>query len=307
MEYVKFGKSSFEVSRMVLGCWGLGSDFYGKVDMDTVVDTVHAAVDGGINLLDTAPNYGNSEEVLGKALKGIRDKVILATKCGNIKYEGGSYKLLTPVSMRMQLEESLRRLGTDYIDLYQIHCPDYNSSMEVAYATMNKFKEEGLIREWGVCNHNAQEVLNAADAGAVSVQTIYSLTRKAAGRDIIPVAANAGLGVEVYGALAGGLLSGKYDKPRVVESAEERRPMFYHEFREENWAKTEKLLAVLKKVADGRGLPMSQVAISWTLSNPFVSCALVGAKSPEQVEANIAAASVKLTEEEIAELNATVY
>ena len=83
--------------------------------------------------------------------------------------------------------------------------------------------------------------------------------------------------------------------------------MFYHEFREENWAKTEKLLAVLKKVADGRGLPMSQVAISWTLSNPLVSCALVGAKSPEQVEANIAAASVKLTEEEIAELNATVY
>lgn len=307
MEYKKFGNSGFEVSQIVLGCWGIGSDFYGEVDINTVVDTVHAAVANGINLVDTAPNYGNSEDVLGKALKGIRDKVILATKCGNIKYPGGSYKLLTPVSMRMQLEESLRRLDTDYIDLYQIHCPDYNSSMEVAYETMNQFKKEGKIRAWGIANHNAQEVLAAADAGAVSIQNIYSLTRKGAGRDIIPVAANAGMGVEVFGVLAGGLLTGKYDKPRVVESATERRPMYYYEFKEENWAKSEAILKVIKEVADGRGVPMSQVAINWTISNPLVSCALVGAKSPAQVEANVAAASFKLSEEEMNKLNSTIW
>lgn len=307
MEYVKFGKSGLDVSKVVLGAWGIGSDFYGEVELKDVIDTVHAAADNGINLIDTAPNYGNSEEVLGKALKGVRDKFIVATKCGNIKYPGGSYKLLTPVSMRIQLEESLRRLDVDYIDLYQIHCPDYNSSMAVAYETMNKFKEEGKIKAWGVANHNMTEVLAAADAGAVSIQNIYSLTRKGAGRDVIPVAKNAGLGVEVFGTLAGGLLTGKYDKPRVIESAVERRPMYYYEFRAENWEKSEALLKVLREIADGKGVPMSQVAIAWTLSNPLVDIALVGAKSVKQVEANVAAAAIKLTAEEKAALDATKY
>lgn len=306
MKYVNFGNSGLQVSRISLGTWALGSDFYGEVELKSAIDTLHAAVDCGINLVDTAPNYGNSEEVLGKALAGIRDKVVLATKCGCLKYPGGSYKLLTPVSMRLQLEESLRRLNTDYIDLYQIHYPDKNSSMEVAYETMNQFVAEGKIRAWGVCNHNVSEALQASDAGAVSIQLQYSLTKRTIERDILPVSKANGLGVLAYGTLIGGLLSGKYTGPKSIGTTD-RRPMFYTEFKEENWPKSEKLIAAVREVAEARGVSMPSVAINWALSSPYVSTALVGAKSPAQATANAEAVSFSLTEEEIAKLNAASF
>lgn len=295
-------RGKFEVSRIALGTWALGSDFYGEVELKSAIDTLHAAVDCGINLVDTAPNYGNSEEVLGKALEGLRDKVVLATKCGCLKYPGGSYKLLTPVSMRLQLEESLRRLHTDYIDLYQIHYPDKNSSMDAAYETMNKFVEEGKIRAWGVCNHTVSEALAAEAAGASSIQLQYSLTKRSIERDILPVAKANSLAVMAYGTLIGGLLSGKYTGPRTIGTTD-RRPMFYTEFKEENWPKSEKLIAAVREVAQARGVAMASVAINWALSSPYVSIALVGAKSPDQAEANAQAVSFTLTAEEIAALN----
>ncbi|MDD2958634.1 MAG: aldo/keto reductase [Lachnospiraceae bacterium] len=306
MEYTQLGKTDFKVSRIALGSWGLGSDFYGEVELNTAIDTLHAAVDSGINIVDTAPNYGNSEEVLGKALAGIRDKVIVATKCGCLKYPGGSYKLLTPVSMRLQLEESLRRLNTDYIDLYQIHYPDKNSSMEAAYDTMNKFVEEGKIRAWGVCNHSVSEALNAADAGAVSLQAQYSLSKRAIERDLLPVAKANDMSVIAYGTLIGGLLSGKYNGPKTI-SATDRRPMFYTEFKEENWPKSEKLIAAVREVAENRGESMPNVAINWALSNANVGIALVGAKTAAQAEANAKAAAFSLTKEEVAKLNAASF
>lgn len=306
MEYIKLGKTDFDVSRIALGSWGLGSDFYGKVELQSAIDTLHASVDGGINIVDTAPNYGNSEEVLGKALEGIRKKVIVATKCGCLKYPGGSYKLLTPVSMRLQLEESLRRLNTDYIDLYQIHYPDKNSSMDMAYETMNKFVEEGKIRAWGVCNHNVSELLAAADAGAVSTQMQYSLSKRACERDVLPVADANNMSVFAYGILIGGLLSGKYKGPKSMD-ATDRRPMFYTEFKEENWPKSEKLIDAVSEVAKGRGVSMPSVAINWALCNPNVSIALVGAKSAAQAQANVEAVSFTLTPEEIAKLNAASF
>lgn len=306
MEYINLGNTGFQVSRISLGTWALGSDFYGEVELKSAIDTLHAAVDCGINLVDTAPNYGNSEEVLGKALVGIRDKVILATKCGCLKYPGGSYKLLTPVSMRLQLEESLRRLNTDYIDLYQIHYPDKNSSMEAAYETMNQFVAEGKIRAWGVCNHNVAEALQASDAGAVSIQLQYSLTKRSIERDILPVSKANGLGVLAYGTLIGGLLSGKYTGPKSIGTTD-RRPMFYTEFKEENWPKSEKLITAVREVAEARGVSMPSVAINWALSSPYVSTALVGAKSSAQATANAEAVSFSLTRDEIAKLNAASF
>ena len=306
MNMIKLGKTDQMVSRLALGTWGLGSDFYGEVELQSAIDTLHAAVDCGINLVDTAPNYGNSEEVLGKAMEGIRDKVVLATKCGCLKYPGGSYKLLTPVSMRIQLEESLRRLKTDYIDLYQIHYPDKNSSMAVAYDTMNQFVKEGKIRAWGVCNHTVTEALDAADAGAVSIQLQYSLTKRGMERDILPVSKANNLAVMAYGTLIGGLLSGKYTGPRTIGTTD-RRPMFYTEFKEENWPKSEKLIAAVREVAEARGVSMPSVAINWALASPYVSIALVGAKSPKQAQANVEALSFSLTEEEVAKLNAASF
>lgn len=306
MKYTKIGKTGFDVSTIALGTWALGSDFYGEVELKSAIDTLHAAVDCGINLVDTAPNYGNSEEVLGKALAGIRDKVVLATKCGCLKYPGGSYKLLTPVSMRLQLEESLRRLNTDYIDLYQIHYPDKNSSMEVAYETMNKFVKEGKIRAWGVCNHTVPEALMAADFGAASIQLQYSLTKRRIERDILPVSKANDLSVMAYGTMIGGLLSGKYVGPKSI-SATDRRPMFYTEFKEENWPKSEKLIAAVREVAEARGVSMPNVAVNWALSSPYVSIALVGAKSPEQAKANAEAVSFQLSADEIAKLNAASF
>ncbi len=306
MQYIQLGKSDVKVSRIALGSWALGSDFYGEVELQSAIDTLHAAVDCGINIVDTAPNYGNSEEVLGKALEGIRDKVVVATKCGCLKYAGGSYKLLTPVSMRGQLEESLRRLKTDYIDLYQIHYPDKNNSMDVAYETMNKFVEEGKIRAWGVCNHNVSETLAAADAGAVTAQVQYSLSKRACERDILPVARANNMSVFAYGTLIGGLLSGKYHGPKSIDKTD-RRPMFYTEFKEENWPKSEKLINAVSEVAKERGVSMPSVAINWALSNPNVSMALVGAKSAAQAQANAEAVSFALTAEEIARLNAASF
>lgn len=305
MEYIRLA-DQFEVSRIALGTWALGGDFYGEVELKSAVDTLHAAVEHGVNLVDTAPNYGSSEEVLGRAIAGIRDKVVLATKCGCLKYPGGSYKLLTPVSMRAQLEESLRRLQTDYIDLYQIHYPDKNSSMDVAYETMSRFVEEGKIRAWGVCNHSAGEVLAASDAGAVSVQVQYSLTKQAVKRDVLPVSKANGLSVMAYGTLIGGLLSGKYSSPRTIGTTD-RRPMFYTEFKEENWDKSERLIAAVREVSQARQVSMPSVAINWALSSPYVSIALVGAKSPAQAAANAEAISFSLTPEEIAKLEAASF
>lgn len=306
MEYIQLGKSDLKVSRIALGSWGLGSDFYGEVELNTAIDTLHAAVESGINFVDTAPNYGNSEEVLGKALKGIRDKVVIATKCGCLKYPGGSYKLLTPVSMRMQLEESLRRLDTEYIDFYQIHYPDKNNSMDMAYDIMNKFVEEGKIRAWGVCNHNVNELLKAVDAGAVSLQVQYSLSKRSIERDLLPVARANKMSVIAYGTLIGGLLSGKYKGPKTIGSTD-RRPMFYTEFSEENWEKSSKLIEAVREVSEVRGVPMPNVAVNWALSNENVSIALVGAKTPEQAEANAQAATFSLTQEEIEKLNAASF
>ena len=307
MKKVLFGKTGYEVSEIVLGCWGLGSHFFGPIAEKQVVDTVHAAIDNGINLIDTAPNYGDSEDQIGKAIKGIpRDKFYIATKTGNVVMDCGVTIHLAEQSIRYQVENSLRRMGIDYIDLLQVHWPDYNHSMPVAYAVINKLVEEGKIRKWGVCNHHPQEVLDAFDVGATMVQNNYSLTRRAVERDVFPIADAAGMGTEAFGILDGGFLTGKFTEPHHVEGSE-RRSLFYTELKAENWERGQKVLKNLKEVADGRGVSMAQIAINWVLHNPHVQVALVGAKTPEQVISNIGAASFTMTDEEYAKLNAVKY
>ena len=179
MRYKKLGNSSLNVSVVGQGTWALGNDFFGEVDVDLGIKAVQAAIDAGINMVDTAPGYGQhfeSEIAVGKAIKGRRDKVCLATKCGIHRIAGEYVKALSPKLVRWEMEQSLKRLQTDYIDLYMIHWPDANNGIEGALEELAKMKKEGLCREVGVSNFTPEEMkIGIEIAGIVSCQPPLSL------------------------------------------------------------------------------------------------------------------------------------
>ena len=173
MKYRRMGNSGIDISVIGQGTWEMGNDFFGEVDEKIAIDAIRASVDAGVNMVDTAAAYGTdgaSERVVAKAIKGIRDKVVLATKLGVLRIEGAYVRCLDPAVMRKELEDSLRRLQTDYIDLYFVHWPDLNNSIDAALELMVKFKEEGKIRAIGVSNFDTaliQKAIDIADISAV--------------------------------------------------------------------------------------------------------------------------------------------
>lgn len=314
MRYKKLGNSSLEVSVIGQGSWAMGGDTFGDIDIPLAIKAVHTALDMGVNFIDTAAGYGPnhaSERVVGEAIKGRRDKVILATKCGVVRYYShitGKFvyvKCLDPNSLRIEIEESLVALGTDYIDLYQIHWPENNYSIEGALEELLKMKQEGKIREIGVSNFDAAQIKTSKEvANIAAAQLPLNLLNRASENDGTLAMCKANdIGVINYGSLGGGILTGKMKKPEI--KGNEARGTFYTFYQEPMWSKCQELLKVLQEVADGRGVTIPEVSLNWVLGYPGVTSSLCGAVRPEEVIENLKCVEWELTAEERAVIDSS--
>jgi len=308
MEHRRLGKSELNVSAIGLGTWAIGGKFWGHTDESAAIAAIQRAIDSGINLIDTAPIYGDghSEEMVGKAVKGRRHQVVIATKCGVRLKEAMLVNDLTPKSIRKEVEVSLKLLGTDVIDLYQCHWPDPNTPIEDTMAEMAKMKTEGKIRAIGVSNFDAALLKKAQKVVQLaSNQVQYSLLNHDIEKELIPFCLEQDIGILTYGPMGGGILSGKYkQKPKFEEG--DARSFFYNYYQEPQWTKVQALLKEMEKIAARHGKPVAHVAINWVRQQPGITSALVGARSPQQAEANAAAGSWQLSAEELSGINKTV-
>jgi len=317
LKYRTFGDSGINVSVVGLGTWPLGSDFFGDVDAKTGETVIHKALELGINLIDTAPGYGlnfEAEYIVGKAVKGRRDKAVISTKFGIHRVLGrgefaiiGDYiRCLSPMAASAELENSLKRLGTDYIDIYFIHWPDNNNGNDAALELLTKWKKEGKIRAGAVSNFSVGQMKQAFEKGHISgIQPPLSIfDRESIKNGIIPFAVEKALGIMTYGSLGGGILSGAFKAPPKVDG-NEKRASFYNGFSDAKWEKSNKVLTVLQEIASARGVSVAEVSINWVLSQKGVTTALVGTTKPDNLEKNAAAANWELTAAELEKIDSS--
>ena len=307
MKYRKLGSSDLNVSVIGLGTWALGGDSYGVTDDKVSVSAIHAAVENGVNLIDTAAVYGrgHSEEVVGAALKGLdRSKIILATKCGNERTpEGGYVRNGKAEAIRKGFEESLMRLQQDYVDLLQVHWPDVNTPLEETFTELAKLQKEGKVRYIGVSNFSPAQMDEAMQfCPIVSLQPPYSLLDRAFEDELQDYCEKRNIGVLSYGSIGAGVLTGKFvDKP-VFPQGDTRNRFYAKFFTDEAWPKTAALVDVLRDIAAERKVQTVEAAINWVLKQKAVSTALVGCKTPEQAVMNVKAAEWEITDEENARI-----
>ena len=279
----------------------MGGDHWGNIKESQAVTAIQKAIDSGINLIDTAPAYGigRAEKIVGKAIKGRRDKVVLATKCG-VHRSGKTFTfILQPEAIRKELDESLKRLNVDAIDLYQCHWPDPNTPIEDTMAEMLKFRDQGKIRHIGVSNFGAALLDQVRKLGpVVSDQPQFSLLDRTIESEILPYCRDNGIGVLAYGPLGSGILTGKYSEPPQFKPGD-ARSFFYPYYKEPTFGKALQLVKVMKEIADGHGKPVAHVALNWVTQKPGVTSALVGGRTAEQVLANADAMNWELTPEEL--------
>jgi len=287
---------SLEVSLAGLGC----NNFGWRIDADATAAVVNAAIDAGINFFDTADVYGSgqSEEYLGRALKGRRDRVLIATKFGMKMGEGKEGA--KPAYIRQAIEDSLRRLGTEYIDLYQIHRPDPSTQIADTLDALDGLVKTGKVREIGCSNFSAAQLREAAQAakGArfVSVQNNYSLLHREPEAEVLPECERLGIAFLPYFPLANGLLTGKYRKGQPFPKSSRAEDGFGPKiFTDENLALAEEL----RGFAESRGHTLLELALSWLASKRAVASVIAGAKTPEQVRANAAAVGWPLSQADL--------
>ena len=297
MKFRKLGQSDLNCSVIGLGTWGMAGSFWGKVDDDQSIATIRAGLEAGINLIDTAPVYGDghSEEVVGRALEGLkREDIVLATKCGRFTCE--------TEKIRQELETSLKRLKTDYIDLYQVHWPDDKVPFEETFGELENMRKQGKIRYIGVSNFSVEQTEEASKySQIVSTQPQYSLLVRDIEKDILPYCVEKNIGILSYGSIGAGALTGKF-KEKPVFKEDDERASFYTFFQEQNWPKTKQMIDTLEEIAASHGKPTVHAAINWVLKQKGISVALVGARTPEQVRMNAQAADWELTDEENAKI-----
>ena len=292
MEYRKLGKTEISVSVIGFGAWQIGgAPFWNSEGEKASREAIDAALEAGINLFDTAPVYGfgRSETILGEALKNVRDKVIIATKCG-LRWKSEDLKTLyndlKPASVREEVEASLRRLNTDMIDIYQIHWPSKDDAIEATMEELAKLKDEGKIKAIGVSNFSTsllKEALNVTDVD--SIQPRYNLLEPEADEDLLPFCLKENIGVLAYSPLSSGLLTGKYKSAGNFNDW--RDGAKFGIFRKEAIDEGMRKVNLLIDKADTDGVKLSQVAIEWVLENRAVTSALVGVKKPSHITENV--------------------
>jgi len=304
MEYRNLGNTDIKISALALGCWSFGGGGpWGEQDDRDSIDTVSAALDAGINFFDTAEGYGRSEEVLGQALAGRRDRAVLATKI--------NYNHLTGPELIAACEDSLRRLRTDWIDLYQIHWPNPAVPVEESLAAMQTLQAKGKIRAIGVSNFGVRDTTRALAACHVDTNQIsYGLLWRAPEFEIAPLCRQHDVGIICWGPLGEGLLSGKFasadDVPRSRRGTRYfsgARPETSHG--EEGCEElTFATIEAVRRISQEIRQPMAAVALAWLLYQPGVTAVLAGARTPQQIRENARAGRLALTPETVAALSA---
>jgi aryl-alcohol dehydrogenase-like predicted oxidoreductase len=320
MQFRRLGESDLQIHPVVLGAWAIGGSMWGGQDEQRSLEAIAASIDAGVNLIDTAPVYGmgKSEEILGKALRGRRDRVLIASKCGLIwDRPEGTLRFtmidvderphpvhydMTPAAVRRGIEESLRRLNTDRIDLLQIHWPDPAIPTDRMFDEMLRLKQEGKVRWLGVCNfHLPQLQVARRVAGIVSHQPQYNLLDRDIEAQVLPWCLRENVGVICYSPMARGLLTGKYGadhqfpandhragikwftptwRPRVIAALDEARP-----------------------IAARYNVSLGNLAVAWTLAQPGITGAIVGARDAAQAQENARAAEVQLAPADVKTLS----
>ena len=321
MEYRTLGNTDLKLSAITFGAWAVGGWMWGGTDQNNSVEAMHASYDLGVTTIDTAPIYGQglSEEIVGEAIKSLpRDKIQILTKYGmrwdiakgefffsSKDNEGNDldvYKYAGKESIIKECENSLKRLGTDYIDLYQIHWPDNSTPIEETMEAVLQLKKQGKIREAGVCNYNVGQMKTAEDAiELASNQVPYSMVRRDNEKDVVPYCLETSKGILAYSPLQRGLLTGKMKPGYNFGEGDTRANERY--FTDENIRRTNTFLEAIRPIADSKNATLAQLVIQWTLNRPGITIALVGARTPEQAIQNAKAAEVKLSDEEIAQIN----
>jgi aryl-alcohol dehydrogenase-like predicted oxidoreductase len=311
------GRSGAQFTRLGLGTWAIGGPWsygWGPVDDDESIAAIRAAVEAGIGWVDTAPIYGlgHSEEIVGRALQGYATgtDVLVATKCGRRTLPDGSpYGDLRPKAIREECEESLRRLGVERIDLYQIHWPDVDTGapLEESWAAMAQLVDEGKARWIGVSNFGVEELERCEAIRHVdSLQPPLSMVQRGALRTVIPWAAGHETGVIVYSPMASGLLTGTFDRQRLESLAPDDMRLRRPEFTEPGFTQNLELVARIETIATEIGATVAELAIAWALAQPGVTGAIVGARRPDQIDRWLGAASVKLTAEQLSALDEAI-
>jgi aryl-alcohol dehydrogenase-like predicted oxidoreductase len=321
MKYRKLGKTDLDISVVTFGAWAAGGWMWGGTERSDAVKAIRASYDLGVTSIDTAPIYGQgtSEEIVGEAIKGIpRDQVQILTKYGmrwdikkgdlafkskdNNGKDIGIYKYSGKESIVKECEDSLKRLGTDYIDLYQIHWPDNTTPIEETMKAVEQLIKQGKVRYAGVCNYNAEQMAEAEKyISLASNQVPYSMVKRDIEEDVVPYCLQNHKGILAYSPLERGLLTGKMKPGYQFAKGDHRASVHY--YKDENLIRTNAFLEQIKPIADAKGITLGQLVILWTLEQPGITIALVGARNAQQAIQNAKATDAHLSAEEIEIIN----
>ncbi|WP_171126960.1 MULTISPECIES: aldo/keto reductase [unclassified Ruegeria] len=312
----EIGNSGIEASVVGLGTWAIGGWMWGGTDEAKSIAAIQASVDAGITLIDTAPAYGQgvAEDIVGKALKGRRDKVVLATKCGLVwhtqkgnhffDYDGKPvHRYLGKDAIIYEVEKSLTRLGTDYIDHYITHWQDPTTPIAETMEALETLKQQGKIRSIGASNTSVDEVKAYVASGQLdAIQEEYSMVKRDIEGTLLPMCRENGVSVLSYSSLALGLLSGKIGPDRVFEGDDQRKDN--PRFSMANRQKVANLMGTIAPIAEAHGATLAQTVIAWTVQQPGITFSLCGARDAAQAAENAKAGQLRLTEAETADISA---
>lgn len=304
MEYRILGKSDLNVSTIGYGAWGIGGKPFWKTEgEDRSISSIEKAIDLGINFYDTAPVYGfgYSEELLGKALHSKRKEVIIATKCG-LRWKKEEIKALekraTKESILEEIDLSLLRLQTNYIDLYQVHWPDETTPIEDTMDTLLQIQKSGKVRYIGVSNYSVDQMKESLKYGQiVSLQPMYSMLERDIEKEILPFCIENNIGIICYSPLASGVLTGKYDENTKFEDW--RGQGIIGNFTGDVFVSHIRKVKEITKIAQKYGKTTAQLAINWLLRQRGVTTAIVGVKNPNQVEQNTGAVGWVISDDDL--------
>jgi aryl-alcohol dehydrogenase-like predicted oxidoreductase len=320
MEIRKLGRTNIDISEIAFGAWAIGGWMWGGADTHDAIKAIQTAIDNGMTTIDTASVYGFglSEELVGKAVKGKREKVQILTKFGmewnkkegefffDSKDNSGNdisiYSHSSKKKVLSDCDDSLRRLNTDYIDLFQIHWPDPTTPVSETMEALEILITKGKIRSGGVCNYSAELMAEACTTFTLaSNQVPYSMVRRDIEKDVVPNAIEKNIAILAYSPLQRGLLTGKI-KPGHKFNEGDTRPATPY-YKEPNLSNILRFLEKIRPIAEGHNATLSQLVLNWTIQQPGITCALAGARNPVQVLENIGASDFRLSSDEIININ----